>query len=77
MRSIERRFKKEQSKVKNIGHTSYIVFGRAIDDQGFSKKQITKWFNILVEKVDYFPKEKKELIRQLVDRSYMPEEGSK
>jgi hypothetical protein len=77
MRSIERRFKKEQSKTDNINSSSYIIFGRTIADQGFSKKQITKWFNILVEKDDYLKEEKKELIRQLVDRSYTLEEGSK
>ena len=77
MRSIERRFNKERLKKRNIDYSSYIIFGRTIADQGFSKKQITKWFNILVEKDDYLKEEKKELIRQLVDRSYIPEEGSK
>lgn len=63
MQSIERRFISMQEKYPN--HSSFICFGRAIKDQGFSESMIKRWFNKLVDKDDYCRSEKAELFAHL------------
>lgn len=63
MKSLERRFKLMEK--QNPFHSTYINFGRAIRNQGFSHKVIEFWFNKLVDKDDYAKSDKKTLLAQL------------
>lgn len=64
MRSIEKRFILEQD--KNPMFSTFINFSRAIDGQSFTEVVIKKWFNKLVDKDDYDPRDKKEIIEYLI-----------
>ena len=55
-------------------YSSYIRFAYAIREQGFSYKMIGKWFNILVDKVDYAQKERNAIVKYLHGLSNTPEE---
>ncbi len=55
-------------------YSSYICFTRAIRGQKFSYEIISKWFNILVEKEDYAPSARNEIVKYLHDLSNMLEE---
>jgi len=72
MRSIKARFKIMGNKYPSA--SSYICFGRAIKEQGFSRLSIMEWFNNLVDHDDYFLEEKKALIRYLCSISRPLEE---
>lgn len=61
MKSIEARFKREY-----VGGVSAIVaLFRAIKDQGFAKRVVSKNFSELVPKTDYDKKDRKELLEWL------------
>jgi hypothetical protein len=61
MRSIQARFQNMSEKYPDVN--SLINFGRAIWSQKFSRPMIKYWFNLLVEKDDYDPKDKIKLLR--------------
>jgi hypothetical protein len=61
MRSIQMRFKRISEENPNL--SSFICFGRAIWGQKFSQPMIKYWFNLLVEKDHYDPKDKIKLLR--------------
>lgn len=61
MRSIQARFQNMLEKYPEV--SSFINFGRAIWGQKFSQPMIKYWFNLLVEKDDYDPKDKIKLLR--------------
>jgi len=63
MRSIERVFNKV--KKENPNWSDYIYFAATVEDRNFSRQTIARYFNKLVDKNDYDPKEKKELLQQL------------
>ncbi|KKR69861.1 MAG: hypothetical protein UU13_C0020G0012 [Candidatus Nomurabacteria bacterium GW2011_GWB1_40_7] len=63
MRSIERRFANFYSLP---GKSSYIAFADAIKGQHFGTETIRYWFNKLVEKDDYTPRDKKDLFKHLL-----------
>lgn len=65
MRSINRRF--IQIKEDNPLLSDFICYSRSVKRQEFSKKAIMKWFNLLVDKNDYAPTDKKRLIEHLVE----------
>ncbi len=65
MKSIERRFKKIASKKGNEFLGDFIILGRAVEAQGFSRDRVARAFNKLVPKDDYDPKDKKELLAHL------------
>ena len=67
MRSIERRFK--IISLKDDLFSTFICFSKAVSGCEFSKKALTKWFNVLVDKNDYQPTDKKALISHLVNIS--------
>lgn len=60
MRSIERRF--VQDKRENPNLSSLLCFGRAVAGQKFSRKMISKYFSILVDKNDYAQNDRNSLI---------------
>jgi hypothetical protein len=64
MKSIQRKF--ESIKEKNPDWTSYTSFAQTISDQSFSEKLIRRYFNKLVDKEDYLPEEKKEILNHLL-----------
>jgi hypothetical protein len=63
MKSIERRFRKEEKDNPNLG--DYIVFAKAIAGQGFSQDRLARAFNKLVPTDDYDTKDKKALMEHL------------
>ncbi len=63
MRSIKRRFDNFQQKNPNL--STYINFAKAVRGQRFSRNAISKWFNRLVDKDDYSPKDRNQLIGEL------------
>ncbi len=64
MKSIERRFKNIEE--KGVGWTSYTSFAQTVSGQNFSEKIIRRYFNKLVDRNDYLPAEKKEIINHLL-----------
>ncbi len=72
MRSIERRF--NQVGLKKPLASSYSCFFMAIEGQKLTKGMISRWFNKLVEKDDYDPKDKREIIKFLVKASNKAED---
>lgn len=65
MRSIERRFKYRQ--IKNPYWSTWTCFADAIMDQHFKKETIRENFNRLVDKNDYAPNEKMQLLKYLYE----------
>jgi hypothetical protein len=65
MKSLERRFNKITK--ENPYWSSYICFAEAISGQKFSRQTIHRWFNKLVEKDDYDKKDKRALLKQLIE----------
>ena len=63
MRSIQRRFDNFQKKNPNL--STYINFAKTVRGQRFSRYAISKWFNRLVDKDDYSPKDRNQLIGEL------------
>jgi len=63
MKSLERRFRNIQKRCPFW--SSFVCFYQAIQDQGFSRQTIHRWFNKLVEKDDYHKAEKKALLKHL------------
>jgi hypothetical protein len=61
MRSIQARFQNMLEKYPDVN--SFTNFGRAIWGQKFSQPMIKYWFNLLVEKDHYDPKDKIKLLR--------------
>ncbi|MFC1609004.1 hypothetical protein ACFL2R_02775 [Patescibacteria group bacterium] len=71
MRSLKRRF--EKVKKNNPFLSDYNCFTKAITGQGFSDKIIYFWFNKLVDKNDYFMKDKRELFCNFKKITKVPE----
>ena len=63
MRSVEHRFKLFQT--ASPGHSSFIVFGRTIKGQNFTRRIIAVHFRKLVEKSDYAPRDKNRLLAHM------------
>jgi len=61
--SLEERFNKLQGKHPNWN--SYLCFANAIANRKYSK--VKKWFNKLVDKDDYAPEDKKEILEFLLN----------
>jgi len=74
MKSIERIFNKVRK--ENPYWSDYIYFAEAIEGRKFLKQTIARYFNKLVDKNDYNPKEKKELLQQLFELSQGDEKSS-
>jgi hypothetical protein len=68
MKSLQRRFNEIASEHQNW--SSYLIFAEAIKKQKFSKRVIKEWFNKLVDKDDYAPKEKREILQFLYNLSF-------
>ena len=64
MKSIERRFSNISE--KNPKWSSHTCFAEAVEEQGFSKQAISRWFNKLVEKDDYAREDKKAVLGFLI-----------
>lgn len=62
MKSLQRRFRKEQ---RNQNQSSIVSFYGAVIGGNFSKQMIQRWFNKLVSKDDYDKGNKKEIINDL------------
>jgi len=73
MKSIERRF--EVMVKKYPYHSSFICFARAVTGQKLSRDMIKRWFNKLVDKNDYDPKDKRKLFDQLELLTNTPEDN--
>jgi len=73
MRSIKARFKKEEKKYPF--HGAYIHLIKAVRNQKFSRKRISKSFNELMPKEEYNKNEKKELVDFLDNASNILEES--
>lgn len=69
MRSIEDKLKTAK---KRVGASSFANFVQAIDGGKFSKIAITRNFNRFVDKDDYAPEDKKEIIDWLVWFTNLP-----
>lgn len=63
MDSIQWKFVKNQK--NHPFWSSYICFAQAILGNGYSSRVISYWFKKLVDKEDYNPKDKKELLKHL------------
>jgi len=63
MKSIERRFKKIES--RNLFWSSYTSFSKAIMGQCFSEQTVAYWFKKLVNQDDYAPEDKKSVLDYL------------
>ena len=63
MKSLERRHINIQK--RNPYLSSYINFAKALTGQNFTQRSIQFWFNKLVDKDDYFQKDKKDIITHL------------
>ncbi|PWB38376.1 MAG: hypothetical protein C3F02_04375 [Parcubacteria group bacterium] len=75
MKSIERRFAKIRG--RNPYWSSYVCFFSAIEGQNFSKQAIARWFNKLVEKGCFSPKDKKGILAHLYTPARPPEDNQK
>jgi len=67
MRSIQRNFEEEE--LRDPFSSTFINFGRAIKNRGWSEPTVRKWFYRLVDKEDYAPKEARDLIKGLVEHA--------
>lgn len=74
MKSIKRRF--EIFKMKYGSHTDYVIFGRAIEGQGFTGDMIGRWLPKLVTEEESGKVNKKCLVAQLVERSKVAVDNS-
>jgi hypothetical protein len=60
------KFKELTEKYPN--HSSFIVYGRLIrmtPKEGWNSRKINKWFDVLVDKVDYLKSEKRQILEWL------------
>lgn len=73
MKSIERRFENMTKKYRD--QSSFLCFGKAIKSQRFSRDMIKRWFNKLVDKNDYNPKEKRMLFEHFELLTNSPEDN--
>ena len=60
MSLLKQRFEEIQKKYPNA--SSYIHFVKAIKGREYSKRTIQRWFNELVDKDDYAPCEKRDIV---------------
>jgi len=67
MKSLQRRFNNISK--QNPCWSSWICLAEAVEDQNFSERTISKYFNALVEKDDYDKRDKKGLIKNLLSLS--------
>ena len=63
MKSVKRRFQNIVKRNPNLG--SYLCFTKAIEEQGFGKQTIHRWFQKLVDENDYAKNEKRALLAYL------------
>ncbi|MFH1509520.1 MAG: hypothetical protein ABIE68_05115 [bacterium] len=75
MKSLNRRF--ENLKKKNSNWSSYICFAETIINQEFHEQTVRRWFYKLVDKNDYYWKDRNALLRNLVDLTKRPEDYKK
>ncbi len=75
MRSIRRRF--ERIKEENPYWSSLICFTGAVWNQNFSRQAIHRWFNKLVDKDDYVPSDKKQVLSYIEQGSKRAEDDKK
>lgn len=73
MRSIQSRFNKIQETAPLLG--DYPSLMRAVRGQNFSRKIISQWFDKLISKDDFCPKERNRLVSQLYQASNHAEDG--
>lgn len=73
MRSIERSYKKIQTRSPNLG--TYPCLAQAVRDRKFSRKSLVKAFSKLMPENEYAKGETKELIDCLENISNPSEEG--
>ncbi len=74
MRSINARYQHFREKLPEQ-YPSYICFARAIKYQKYKYKMVSKWFDILVDKDEYYRKDRKQIVNSLYKLSGMAEEG--
>ncbi len=75
MRSLKHRFDKA---TKTHAHwSSYLCFCEAIKGQSFSQRTLHQWFHKLVEKDDYGPKDRKDILAHLGDLTKPLEDNKK
>ena len=74
MKSIKARYISIREELP-LKYSSYVCFARAIFEQKFRYKMISRWFNLLVDKEDYLQKERKAIVKYLHYLSNLPEEG--
>lgn len=67
MRSIQRRF--QNFHLKHPDLSTYVVFVRTVRGQRFNRCAISGWFNRLVDKNDFAPKDRNKLVRELTGLS--------
>lgn len=67
MRNIQKRFEKVRERNPYLG--DYVVFYLAVKKQDFKEQAISRWFSVLIDKSEYKNKNRRELIKQLVEAS--------
>ena len=72
MRSIERRFKMMASRKENEFLSDFIIFGRTVVGQSYSRDRLARAFNKLVSKDDYDKSDKKALLEHLYSLNGYP-----
>lgn len=73
MKSVEARYRLFDK--ASQGHSSFIVFSRAITGQGFTKAALGKWFNRLVNRGDYSKGDKRRILKHLWALNVLVERG--
>lgn len=58
---MKEQFKELQNKFPNT--SDFIVFNRMIKGKEYSKRVISKWFGLLVDKNDYLKSEKEKVLK--------------
>lgn len=67
MKSVQSRFQKIQNSNPELG--DYICLMQAVRGQKFNRVTISQWFNKLISKDDFYPKERNRLVAQLYQSS--------
>ncbi len=68
MKSIKRRFLGQID--KRPDWSTNTCFAMAVDEQGFIRETIARWFNVLVSKDDYDKKDKNAILKHLLGLTY-------
>lgn len=75
MKSLERRF--QAIRERNPYWGDLICFSEAVARQNFQPQIVARWFNQLVDKNDYLPRDKKDILIQLNNLSKSVEDDRK